>query len=413
MLAFPSQESKIFVPSTPISQTSCRLSHHFMGTQIGNMIPPDDTGVDTFRRFRFQAEVAFPLCLYCAIGGTIKSVVMEHFEDVAIEETNRWRFQQIKTRNLDRGPWKLSDILDCGGIHALFRTHRVTKEHANIRLELLLEGALKPRDAIQELRSNNATPETQKKLQHALNASAEEVRQFISRLHVSPYNRYRDSIEDHNLVLLGQHAKHLTAEQIKGIYKIVIDRILDAMDVRLGTEEWEQFCLTLQPLNGHQVFQKKRLTPEILRPLFGPITPKIGVLLKQIIEPEKAVTSPLEQKLIMGGAAAPLVDLAKSLRAYAVSTELEQSSASLFADADELLEDVRHRLLSRAIAISGKDGNSPNPAANIWAALMDVLAKDRELIDKHRFFDQDVDLLMGELCELSDQCRFGWGNVDA
>jgi hypothetical protein len=44
---------------------------------------------------------------------------------------------------------------------------------------------------------------------------------------------------------------------------------------------------------------------------------------------------------------------------------------------------------------------------------MDVLAKDRELIDKHRFFDQDVDLLMGELCELSDQCRFGWGNVDA
>src|SRR5262249_30441950 len=128
---------------------SCRLNHHFMVTQIGNMIPPDDTGADTFRRFRFQAEVAFPYCLNCAIGGSIKSIVMEHFEDIAIEEATRWRFQQIKTRNLDRGPWKLSDILKSGGgIDALFRTYQAVKDHGNIRLELLLEGALKRPDPI-------------------------------------------------------------------------------------------------------------------------------------------------------------------------------------------------------------------------------------------------------------------------
>jgi hypothetical protein len=386
-----------------------------MGIQIGKTVPPDDTGADTFRRFRFQAEVAFPLCLNCAIGGNIKSVVMEHFEDIAVEEDARWRFQQIKTRNLDRGPWKLSDILnkDGGGIHALFRTYQVVKDHANIRLELLLEGALKPRDPIQELRANQAAPETLKKVQDVLGTTLEEVHQFVTKLHISPYSRYRDSIEAHNLMLLGSHAKDLTPDQIKGIYKTVIDRILDAMHVQLDADDWEEFCLTLQPLSGHQVFEKKRLTPQILKPLFGPISSKVGVLLRQVIEPERAVISPLEQKLISGGATPSLIKVAKNLRANAVSAELEQSSASLFADAEELLEDVRQRLLSRAVAISGKSGSLPNPASTIWSELMQVLASNRELIDKHRFFGQDVDLLMGELCELSDQCKFAWGDVDA
>ncbi|MBZ5530336.1 MAG: DUF4297 domain-containing protein [Acidobacteriia bacterium] len=386
-----------------------------MAIEIGNLVPPDDTGADTSARFRFQAEVAFPFCLNCAIGGNIKSVVMEHFEDIAIEESARWRFQQIKTRNVDRGPWRLSDILQKhgGGIHTLFRTYQVIKDHANIRLELILEGALKLQDAIQQLRRNEATPETLKKIQDAVEGTFEEVSQFVSKLHVLPYHRYRNSIEAQNLLLLGQHAKHLTAEQTKSIYDKIIERILEAMHVKLDADDWEEFCLTLEPLSDHQVFQKKRLTPEILKPLFGPITSKAGTLLRQVIEPEKAVTSPLEQKLIIGGAPPQLISVAKSLRAHAVSTELEQSSASLFADAEELLEDVRQRLLSRAVAISIADGNGPNPASNIWTKLMDVLTANREIIDKHDFFEQDVELLMGELCELSDQCRFDWGNVDA
>jgi hypothetical protein len=382
---------------------------------IGDILPPDDTGADTFRRFRFQAEVAFPYCLNCALDGNIKSVIMEHFEDLVIEDSAFWRFQQIKTRNLDRGPWKLTDILSehGGGIHALFRTYQVIKDHANIRLELLLEGTLKPQDGINELRTCSPSAATSKKVQDALDTSPEEAKNFLVKLFVSPYGRYRDSIEAHNLLLLSRYAKQLTADQIKNVYKAVIDRTLEAMDPRFDDEDWEEFCLTLQLPQAHQLFEKKRLTPEILKPLFGSISSKIGPLLKQIVEPYKSVISPLEEKLISGGAHPALIDMAKSLRANAVAIELEQSSASLFTDAEEFLEDVRQRLLSRAIAISGKHSNVANPASSIWSELMQVLADHRELIDKNRFFGQDVDILMGELCELSDQCKFAWGEVDA
>src|ERR671919_692299 len=92
-----------------------------------SVTPPDDTGSDTFRRFRYQAEVAFPFCLDTALIGNVISVIPEHLEDLAIEFADgSWRIIQIKTRDPGQAPWTLATLLggDGGAFRSLLRTHR-------------------------------------------------------------------------------------------------------------------------------------------------------------------------------------------------------------------------------------------------------------------------------------------------
>jgi Cap4-like dsDNA endonuclease family protein len=46
---------------------------------------PDDSGADAFRRFRYQAHVAFQFCLACWTGDGVVAVCCERFEDVFVE----------------------------------------------------------------------------------------------------------------------------------------------------------------------------------------------------------------------------------------------------------------------------------------------------------------------------------------
>ena len=110
--------------------------------------PESDAGSDTVARFRYQAEVTFPLCLECALGGDIVAVIPEHFEDIAVEYGTRWRFLQVKSRNPERGMWKLADLLGEGGaLRSLYRTYQQTRD-VDATLEVLLEGASQRGDPI-------------------------------------------------------------------------------------------------------------------------------------------------------------------------------------------------------------------------------------------------------------------------
>jgi hypothetical protein len=108
--------------------------------------PPDDTGRVTFERFRYQAHVAFRFCLEAAAGGDVQAFVCEHFEDVAVQLIGGWRLAQIKTRDPELGPWRLSDLLARrGALRALHRTHQALAELDDTdtcRLEARLEGAI-------------------------------------------------------------------------------------------------------------------------------------------------------------------------------------------------------------------------------------------------------------------------------
>ncbi len=79
-----------------------------MPAGVTSITPPDDSGSDAFSRYCYQAHVAFPYCLDCALDGGVLAVVPEHFEDIAIERADYWQLIQIKTaQNEDLGPWKL------------------------------------------------------------------------------------------------------------------------------------------------------------------------------------------------------------------------------------------------------------------------------------------------------------------
>ena len=109
-----------------------------------DITPPDDTGSDTFRRHRYQAEVAISFCVDCVLIGNVASVIPEHLEDLAIEFADgSWRIIQIKTRDPGQAPWTLAALLgsDGGAFKSLLRTHRALAGiGGRIGYELRLEG---------------------------------------------------------------------------------------------------------------------------------------------------------------------------------------------------------------------------------------------------------------------------------
>src|SRR5205823_4553249 len=99
---------------------------------------PAEIGTNTLQRFRYQAEVTLPYCVYCALGQDIVSVIPEYLEDIALEYPGYWRFIQVKSRDPERPLWRLQDLLveSGGALRSLHRTHLQTKEK-NASLEIL------------------------------------------------------------------------------------------------------------------------------------------------------------------------------------------------------------------------------------------------------------------------------------
>jgi len=67
-------------------------------TEPVQVVPPDDTGSDTFARFKYQAHVTVPYCLDLARGEEITSVFAEHVEDIAVEVGGSWRFLLLELK---------------------------------------------------------------------------------------------------------------------------------------------------------------------------------------------------------------------------------------------------------------------------------------------------------------------------
>jgi hypothetical protein len=144
-----------------------------------------DAGSDTFARYRYQAEVILPYCLNAALGDEIIAVIPEHLEDVAIEMHGRWRFIQIKSRDPEVGLWALRQLLvkPGGALRSLYRTHLLTRDHL-CSLEIVLEGAPRPRDPIQSLKpdADRNDPALVAQVQRGLRISASQAREFLARV---------------------------------------------------------------------------------------------------------------------------------------------------------------------------------------------------------------------------------------
>jgi len=75
------------------------------------IVTPDDSGSDTLARFQYQAHVTFPYCLKLATGDGVTDVYAEHIEDIAVRESDAWRFLQVKSRKPSAGNGRSARLL--------------------------------------------------------------------------------------------------------------------------------------------------------------------------------------------------------------------------------------------------------------------------------------------------------------
>ncbi|MGC4048229.1 MAG: dsDNA nuclease domain-containing protein [Paludibaculum sp.] len=385
-----------------------------MITDPAQIAPSDDSGSETFERFCYQAHIAFPYCLNCALGGDVVSVVAEHIEDVAVEFQNSWRFLQIKTRDLEKGPWRFSDVAGKGGgLHSLHRTYKAVK-HAEAILELHLEGVIHRNDPLHRLQphEDHCDPSLVSAVRNALKMEEGDCHDFLQRVRVIHSHPTRATIQAQNLRLLVHQAGHLPASVLDDIYERMLSLTYKAMQARLLPVKWHSTFLTGGRLKGkaQELFAQKRLTKGHLATIVAPLTAAPRPLLKRLTEGQLPMTA-LEQKLVIGGASPDLIEDAKTLRANASRIEFEIAASAMYDEA--VLEDVHNRLLMRAHGLVNQYGTGKTPAAAIWNNLLHLLGQQCQTIDSRGLFHRDPDLLLGAICDLSDKCRTGWGTADA
>ncbi len=166
------------------------------------------------------------------------------------------------------------------------------------------------------------------------------------------------------------------------------------------------------PADIRSAVAAKTLTQEVLAPLLTGLIRDIRPLLRRIVAPASHPPTDMELKLLAGGATREIIEDAISLRANASLREYEIASADLFAD-EAPLEDVRERLRVRVNALVSRNSGQRAPAITIWNQLLDVLATQASTIDHRGLFGRDPDLLLGEICQMSDLCVTGWGITNA
>lgn len=383
-----------------------------MSDDLLQLTPPDNTGSDVLQRYRYQAHIAFPFCLHCCTGKKIVSIFVEHFEDVLIQYADSWHMMQIKTRNPDRGPWKFSDVIGkSGGIRGLSRTYKVAKGF-NVSYGLYLEGAISKDDKLNKLvlPDKDISSEIVQEIVEKLDLTLEESKDFLENLIVFPNQPHRDSIAATNLQILGRVASQMSLGELEAVYENSVDEIFRAMEGEpLGERIYEVLALgdNDDAIISPEI-QAKRLTKKRLLGILGSVVKGSYPLLERITDINKGNPTNLEVKLIAGGADENVVNDAKTLRANASIRIAQISSLSLFGE-EKQIEDVGLRLVTLSDSVIQKHVDEKTPARKAWDEVLQRLEGNPGYVDPNQIFRQDPYLLLGFVCELTDDCRITWG----
>lgn len=379
---------------------------------MGGVFPPDDTGVETFRRFAYQAHIAFPYCLACFFGRDVIAVAAEHFEDLMVEETNVLRFLQIKTRDPERGLWRFGHVCQRGGaLHSLLRTHRALKdlnEERQIRYEILLEGAARHKE-FEGLRvgDNGATDEHVRRCCEGLDIEDEEARELLARVTVRDGQPLRSLIEARNVDAVIRAVGHLSGEIVKRAVANTVDLVKSAMLAEIAPEDWLAGLIAPDTLQEHasETFARKRLTRIQLEPALSVLEGGDTTLLEALSDESFLTATALERKLLAESASDDIVRMAKEYRARA-AIQMATFRASALFDTSSVADDVDKRLLDLAITVAREvaDGN----ADKVWGRLHERIHQNPSSFDRRKALHEDPILLMGQICDLSDRCLFDW-----
>ncbi|MGW4524172.1 dsDNA nuclease domain-containing protein [Amycolatopsis sp. NPDC004378] len=384
----------------------------------------DPTGVDTFRRYVWQAKQVVRIwCTSLGTDSTLKYVICEHVEDVTLIYDGSIKFVQLKTRT--RGSWSVPKMCT-SGLDALARSYNESLKHnCNIvsTFELWLEGPISEAPDtvkfVQDPRTANSATRT--KL-IKLGVPKAQLDDFLSRLAIRPNQSPRADIDAKAVYELNTLWPSMSQPEAHALYERLLQFVTAAQQADvipslfakyLGRTEDSKFATvdstdgTPANLNILQV-----LSSEDIRRITPP-TPaeRADKLLGRVSE--GSTLSMLELKLDAAGADEDTKEDAKRLRA-----DMEIQRQLLIAsrdNAEDQLESLASRVLIVAKATARKvdQEGAMNPAISsrpARAISAHFLSNPNILggLDTSSLFAKDGLQVYGFLAHLSDGCRFSW-----
>ena len=376
-----------------------------------NQTPPDDTGTDTIKRYRYQAQLALPFCLACARKYKVRSIIMEHFEDIVVECDDYWHFIQVKTRNAERGHWKLPDAID--GLKSLYRTFSETSD-LNAKYSLYIEGAIAVTDDLNALTLSSSSMDISndivQKISQKLDIENSKCRDFLESVTVHANQPPRAHITSYNIHLMGQGSASSSIREIESLEEKLTDEILRAMSCDRLDNLLYRYIAKVEELEDEikARIDAKRLTASNIADIIGSLASGDYPLLLRITDLHEPSPTNLQKKLIAGGATERIIKNAKELRANASIREVEIRSSG-FINQEDRIVDVQIRITTLTNSIVEEHDELEKPAKIIWRKVLNELTQKKETVDPHRIYKQDPYLLLGAVCGISDECRIDWG----
>jgi hypothetical protein len=375
----------------------------------------DPTGIDTFQRYLWQTKLAV-LTWLSSLGPTGPiAIVAEHREDLAIVEVDCFRFAQLKTK--DRGSWGAMRL--CGTDHAISRLIASYKEAKNAgilelsRFEVWLEGppASDAKTKVFFADPTKAHADIKAKIRE-LGLQGPGLTDFLKRLTIHCHRPSRGTIDAVAIRAIGAAWPHMPHQQCDDLY----EKLLGMAEAAQAASE--------PPAVVRAAIAAGRIDPADLT-LWEPIEKQVllGQHLAAVCPPlpstsnaellQRAATSQttlLELKLVRAGAKPESVAKAIEIRAAADVAKTRATAGGRVDDAAMADLDDRILTLGDAVANLAKldAAAAPAPAEFVFNNLMsrpEIVATDVSKV-----FDGDYRLVVGHLCGLSDECKFGWGH---
>lgn len=391
-----------------------------LSTDLESLVGEDDSGATTFARYRYQAKVTLLHWLRTLMVDGPRIVYAEHVEDLVLDFGDRHEFIQVKSRDAVRRLWRASEMCDDGGgVDSLVRAYAIAKD-SNCTFELHVEGGTSPSKDTKAFVEDcsQASDSLKRKIKARLRHERlpeSHLGDFLGRLRIRPKQPDQSAIDSQCVESVVRLAPGLRGREILELAERLLQIVEAAQEARhpdlasdASPQEFLNAHLTriLQLDGDASDVANKALTAERLTELLpaAPATENPLLLTQLSSGPTAAGSTALERKLKRAGATEAVVARAKDLRAMSEVRRIE-----LQAGADHLvdrLEDLQNRILTHAEAVAVRFLGEQAPANGIWDVL--ITSSGLEDTDQFDLFHRDRQALVGLLCSVSDECRFGW-----
>jgi hypothetical protein len=381
-------------------------------------LPSDSTGTDTFERFLWQAKIAVRDWLSTLAPGGPTALICEYVEDLAVVEANTVRFAQLKTR--DRGSWTAARICAPGhAIEGLVKSFEVAKVAGILgiaRFEVWLEGPQGTDSDTTKFFARPANaPEKVKARIRKLGIQGRSLTQFLGLLTINGQQPSRLSVDAEVMKAIGAVWPHLTFVDIEVLYSRLLSAATAAQSNSAKPAAVRLAIASAGPATDLSVtwgaLAGQVLTREHLKALCPPVRSTTNAELFD--RAAKGEATLLELKLRRAGASETTVSRAKLARA-AMDAELGRLRAAGLVDQDAV-DGLDNDLLDHALSVAAMaDVSGAGPASRPGEYIYNNMASNGSTLaalDQGGLLKQNGRLLLGRICAVSDECRFGWGVV--